>query len=109
MDIRKWPLDQILQLPDHCFGRRFPVGVAGNPFAQTISYEISDIALPEVCVLWELAFWSWSTDAQLISVVLKLGDQIPANAAQFDALEDFVRAVGVFVTPNYGLVQNGGG
>ncbi|GAI86378.1 unnamed protein product, partial [marine sediment metagenome] len=25
MDIRNWSLDQVMQLPDGCFGRRWPI------------------------------------------------------------------------------------
>jgi len=94
MDIRNWPLGQIMQLPDHCFGRKFPIILSNYSDNGVAHYAISEIGLPETCVLWEVWFYSIVGDPGFEgnrggTVSVKLGDQLPATAAEFAALEDF--------------------
>ncbi len=54
MDIRNWPLSQIMQLPDAAFGRRWPVGLAYAFAGAGAEFDISEAALPERFVIWEV-------------------------------------------------------
>ena len=56
MDIRNWPMNRIMQLPDCCFSRRWPVGVSWLGEAVSVGYDISEAGLPERCVIWEAGF-----------------------------------------------------
>ncbi|MBA7665265.1 hypothetical protein ES703_73335 [subsurface metagenome] len=94
MDIRNWPLGQILQLPDFCFGRRWLVScttysVAGEPF-----WDIAEIAFPENIVLWEWGFWTYALTTAADRWRLALGDQLPTTVAMMDALEPFIPGFG---------------
>lgn len=91
MNIRDWPMNRIMQLPDHCFGRRWEI-IFGHHFAAAASeYRISDVALPDVCVLWELHVWfpelltgaasSWAYCS------VALGDHLPLTPPEMVAFE----------------------
>lgn len=94
MDIRNWQLDKILRLPDWCFGRRWVVAEALLLDPAEVNYVISQDALPEVCIIWEV--WgqnsspSWGTG----SVEFRMGHQLPANLAEFRLLKPLFGPVG---------------
>lgn len=90
MDIRDWPLDRIMQLPDHCFGRRWPIITSRVIAGTAVDEWLVEAPLPDKCILW-------STLVQFISEAftdnyfkLALGDHEPANDAEFDAFERVV-------------------
>ena len=92
MDIRGWPLDQIMQLPDCYFGRKFPIILSKSLTAGTTAWYISEIGLPDRCVLWELQInvrpigYDYSKDTGYIS--LALGDHLPLTLAEFLEFEN---------------------
>lgn len=94
MDIRNWPLDRIMQLPDHCFGRRWPVIFTKQAAIQATSYFISELALPDTAVLWEIhstiIIGGEATTSTYLPHNLKLGDQLPTADAQVAALDDLL-------------------
>ncbi len=94
MDVRGWPLDRIMQLPDHCFGRRFVVSVHLVSITGVVGWDISEIALPERCVLWELVYFIGEDSANFYYVRLALGDQLPTTIAMMDALEPCFMGLG---------------
>jgi len=92
MDIRNWPLDKIMQLPDHCFGRRWPVLFSQGLSAPGTKYFISEMGLPDRCVLWELCC---SVVSEVVGVPyecvpfsLALGDNLPVGFNQFWEFEN---------------------
>lgn len=90
MDIRNWSLDRILQLPDWCFGRRWPIVFAGELSLIADVINISEFALPDKCVLWELDYTMSLSSAEsgaLAFVAISLGDHLPANRAEFNRFE----------------------
>lgn len=97
MDISKWPLDKILQLPDSCFGARFTIsfsvqlGVAGS------TYLMSSLALPDRAILWEISARSqWIlTPGGAASTIfaLALGEKLATSATEFDAMEPLFPSV----------------
>jgi len=95
MDVRDFPMDWIMQLPDHCFGRRWPVSVGWPLSAAGTFYDISESGLPERCVIWEvlLNVISHGTNG-LVVVNLALGDVLPTTAAEFQANEMLLRDFG---------------
>lgn len=92
MDVRNWALNQIMELPDECFGRRFPIILGDeNQSDEGTWYHISEIGLPDICVLWHIHvavdFMALSGVHPYLSFSLALGDQLPTTAAQFLAME----------------------
>lgn len=94
MDISRWGLSKILTLPDGMLGARFPVGLHVLTEAGQIGWDISEIALPEKGVIWEVVFWSKPTAASLDGVRFALGDQLPASNAAMMLLEPALPSVG---------------
>lgn len=92
MDIRGWPLGHIMELPDCCFGRRFPVFFGGDYEFGGTNIFISEIGLPDVCVLWEVSLQvTYAEDPTGITdfrMAYKLGDKLPATAGEVTTLED---------------------
>ena len=105
MDVRNWPMDRIMQLPDCCFGRRWPVVITTVQSGGGASYGISMQALPEWVVLWELRTWSKPTtaaaDANQMHWYLRLGDFLPVNMVQLNAMERVFPSAGYFATDRW--------
>lgn len=86
MDIRNWPMSRVMQLPDWCFGRRWPVGVrAAIPGAGAV-FDMSDVQLPDRFVIWEVVAIQRYAAGSSVEVTLATGLQVPANDAAFDEL-----------------------
>lgn len=94
MDIRNWPLDKIMQLPDCCFGRRWPISVSFHQPVVAEVFDISKTALPEKCVIWEVFYYAYGEDVDYARVALALGDQLPADMAAFDLNEQIIHQLG---------------
>jgi len=95
MNIQNWGIGRIMELPDWCFGRRFMVSCALDLAAATRAWDISEVALPEWCVIWELFIVGTGDFGKEISVRIALGDQLPAVVAVFDALDPLFMGLGV--------------
>jgi len=95
MDVRNWPLNKIMQLPDCCFGRRWPVTVAIGEVSLGTYYDISEMGLPEVCVVW--AWYYMTNSAGVINTIfsLALADTLPTTDAEFDAGEVLFPGMGL--------------
>lgn len=97
MDISQWSISQIMQLPDYLFGRRWEVGVAAQFEIPGVVFDISELALPEHCVIWSMGMYFSHTALATVRINLALGDVLPATDAQFDAYEPLFRDVGPIV------------
>lgn len=95
MNIRDWPLGSIIQLPDCCFGRRFPV--SSNIFlpGPGTAWDISEVAFPETCVIWELLITAGKGIESAGQIRIALGSQLPLNAGMFDVLEPLFPGLGL--------------
>ena len=87
MDIRDWPMDRIMALPDCCFGRRWPIGLGAEGDAVETVYNIAESALPDIFVLWEIAMVVTASFTAFVQFEIRLGDQLPVVAADFEAME----------------------
>lgn len=94
MDISKWTPDEILALPDFCFGRRFPVFVTVICNNAVWLADISERAFPDPCVLWQVSFLITRGSAITIWFRLALGKQLPASEAEFLTLLPFLHGLG---------------
>lgn len=89
MDISKWPLNKIMQLPDWCFGRRWWVGTYIGTAADAASYFLIEESVPDRFVLWDvLIFTTGHTDAIIAYVTFRLCREVPTsgNIKNFDRL-----------------------
>lgn len=99
MDVRNWPMDRIMQLPDHCFGTRFPVTLFYFGGVTIGSFDISLMGLPDKCVLWEINMIGFGTPVtNYWTLSMKLGDHIPATVPEFNALTNLHPSLGADVT-----------
>ena len=87
MDIRSWPMDRIMQLPDHCFGNRWPIGVSKNSSSAAGVFSLSAAALPDRCVVWFMTFWAEAQYTETGKVELRLGDHLPVATVDFRLLD----------------------
>jgi len=95
MNIRDWPMDQIMQLPDNLFGRRFGVFVALETESGVTEWDISELSLPNRCVIWELVYSPIKSPAYLETFRLAWGDQLPTTTAEMDLLEPAFHGLGL--------------
>lgn len=104
MDIRKWPLDKIMQLPDWCFGRRWIVSCTALAAGGAAAYDISEIAYPEVMVLWEFNVYPGFAPNVLDRIRICLGDRLPTTPAQVQELEPLIPGLGITGISPRGMV-----
>ncbi len=110
MDISSWPLGKIMQLPDCCFGQRWPVSATQNTLGIAIRYGISMQALPEQCVIWELVYQITGTTDAIAYFDLRLSDVAPPDNFSWMAMERLIPGIGQ-ITPegeNTPVAKSGG-
>ena len=94
MRIDNWGMGAKMMLPDELFGRRFLVSCTVEGGSEAAAWDMSEIAFPEHAVIWEFRVFSELTAADLISVRVALGDQLPTSQAMMTALEPLVAGLG---------------
>lgn len=99
MRIDNWPMDRIMRLPDWCFGRRWAVGVTTYAEGIGIQFDISEASLPDKFVIWELAIQSVGITLNEMQVSLAIGENLPANDAEFVVLKQIFNDIGDSVPP----------
>ena len=97
MDIRNWPMDRIMQLPDHCFGQRWLTCVQATSAAIGPLFDISEFGFPEWTVIWNMSVWYVQPGDVYVGVALSLGDALPATDAEFIALDILFKDLGIVV------------
>lgn len=95
MNISRWSISQIMELPDHLFGQRFPISCCVNTQLTTGAWDIAEVAFPEHFVLWEILLWRTIQASQAYYWRLALGDQVPTVVAMMDGLEPLLPGIGV--------------
>lgn len=87
MDISKWTIEKILQLPDHMFGYRWWVSVPETAVTAATRYYMSPLKLPDHTIIWRLHIYVDYHGAGFnIWFSLALGVTVPTNDAEFGAL-----------------------
>ncbi|MBA7610302.1 hypothetical protein ES703_17509 [subsurface metagenome] len=104
MDVSRWPMDRIMQLPDHCFGRRWPIAVTVIGAAASPRFDISEMALPERCVIWEFTVLFAKEILAEAVFEIRLGDVLPTTMAQFREYEVLFKGVRGQAVPD-GLIH----
>jgi len=95
MDIRGWPIDRVMQLPDCCFGPRFVVSVSGAQDGVGDTFGISDIAFPSQCVIWEYSIYFGDIHGDGEYYRLALAMDVPETVAEFSNLEPLFHGWGL--------------
>lgn len=86
MDIRKWSMSEIMQLPDWCFGRRWFVGSYMGSTGGLAYYYLGEDQLPERFVVWGVLVASRSPNClEALRLTIRLGQHTPSDVA--DALK----------------------
>jgi len=81
MDISKWPLNQIMQLPDWCFGRRWWVGTYVGTQAANPNYFLIEESVPDRFILWDVLIASAGhTAGTHTNVTFRLCAEVPTAA-----------------------------
>lgn len=94
MRIDDWGIGRIMELPDCLFGRRFLVSCSVEGGADAAAWDISELAFPEVAVIWEVRMFSELAGNLVDSFRLALGDELPTLTGQMDRLEPFIQGLG---------------
>lgn len=94
MDIRNWPMDMILQLPDHFLSRRYSVFVALDLPEETTAWDISELALPDRAIIHEFGVLGNGFFGKDALVRLALGDQLPTAVGTMSGLEPLFAGLG---------------
>lgn len=94
MDVRGWPLDRLMMLPDYCFGRRWDVGLSFYAIAEQSYFDQSVFPLPDLCVLWELAINVVDSLGDVGYLRLGLSDYLPTTEGQFNDVEPILYSYG---------------
>lgn len=86
MDISGWPINKIMQLPEHVFGRRWPVSVAFVLAGAAAKFDMADSKLPDGFVIWGITIiHRWASSSNM-EVTLATGEQLPAADVAFNQL-----------------------
>lgn len=95
MDIRNWPMEKIMQLPDCIFGQRYIVSCNVEVDGEASSWDISEIAFPDICVFWTLGIYWYYHKGHVDYIRLALGDQLPTTQAMMSELEPLINGYGM--------------
>lgn len=94
MNIEKWDVEDIMQLPDHCFGRRWVVSVTTKGVQSETDWDISEIAFPNIGVIWNFLLYPAYISSSSSHVRIAIGEQKPTSTAMMDKLEPLIVGLG---------------
>lgn len=96
MNITNWSADQMLQLPDFVFGRRWPISVSSMESGPGPFFDISEAGLGDRCIIWSVNYLHVAAPTTWARISLALGDVLPATSAEFTALEQLFSDLGIW-------------
>jgi len=100
MDIALLTDEQIMRLPDHCFGEKQLLGMyLYNNAPGTSVFGILDVVLPDPAVIWSMAVTMMQENVDSALGRAALRDTVPINQAQMDACQE--------IYPNWGIPDAG--
>jgi len=94
MEPKKLSESDIMRMPDCWFGQRYPVSVGVYAEQAGISYALSNLPLPDMCMIWSITCIFARVSGALCYFSLKMGDYLPTTDAEFDALPDLLQGWG---------------
>ena len=97
LDISKWPISRIMQLPDDCFGTKFPIIFSGSITSGPSKFFTSELSLPDRSVLHSVEVMNISntpgTVGGRIFLSLALSTNTVVTDAQFAALDNLLPGI----------------
>ena len=102
MDVSGWTIEQRSRFPDWCFGPRQIIGVnVYNNQPDTHEFGISEIALPDPAMIWELGCWNLITGTESGYCRAGLAHTKPETPAEMDTATEIYPYFGTPATgPN---------
>lgn len=94
MKVSSWGWGRLLKLPDWCFGRRWIITTEAYNSGLGLAWNISELGLPERSVVWQVQAVISQGMTASGNMRLALGDQLPANAAAMNRLEELIPGMG---------------
>jgi len=94
MNIEKWSIEKIMQLPDWCFGTRYVLACSAYGANTVYGFDMSEISLPNRGVLWQLTLHTIFSDASTNYLRIARGNKLPATEAAFNLLKPLVMGLG---------------
>lgn len=98
MNIQDWSIGQVLQLPDHVFGRRYPIWVEAYSASGGAHREISEVGFPNVAVIWGFGWWVWTPytvdDKAECRIKLGVANALPATPAEMLRIQPLFPGLG---------------
>lgn len=86
IDISNWPIQDVMMLPDYCFGRRWLVGLTFTLTGPGAVYVLSPAKMPDKFVIWNMTInLRWATSSSILAT-FGMGEQSPGSALEFDNL-----------------------
>lgn len=108
MNIRNWPMDKIMQLPDFCFGSKWPASLYISAVPSGHHLAISTKGLPDRCVLWSITLNIQQFNGTFPCYAdFALGDNLPVDEIEFMTLEPLIPYWGVLMAGRWGQVVVG--
>ncbi len=95
MDIRNWPLDRIIQLPDCCFGSRYVVSCTVSQSGSGTAWDVSELHLPERAMLWRVYAYGARAFAAGDTFRIATGDGLPTSVAEMSGLTPLLPGFGL--------------
>lgn len=95
MDVSGWTIEQRSRFPPWCFGSRSVISARiYNEWHNEFRWSISDVGLPDPCMIWKLGILFRSSDNSNNSLRFALADTVPTTEAEMDAALE--------ILPDYG-------
>lgn len=87
MDISKWNTNQIMQLPDWCFGGRYWVGEYMGGTLGVVEYKSGQEVLPHRFVLWGIMLSARSPNClEALRLTIRLAGSAPSSATNAETM-----------------------
>lgn len=95
MDVSGWTVDELMRLPDWCFGNRELYGCrVANNVPNTGKWFISTIALPDPACIWSGGIFISENDHQFSHVRWGLRSAVPTSEAEMNSCINFLPEFG---------------
>ena len=94
MDVSSWAPEKIMQLPDCCFGERQTLCCYVSSSGAVPVWDISEIAILDVCVLWDLMIWQAYCNNNQNYIRIAWGHFLPKSTAEMDQLQPVLSGFG---------------
>lgn len=94
MDVSRWPLDKMEQLPDFVFGRKYFIGTISGKDGTGAEFVVSDEKLPNRMVVW--GFYCTGRQEAMTSweITYRMGPLMPYNGNSFMELPRVFQGLG---------------